>query len=179
MVAVLVVIAIILAVGLAFYATYGGLKVYKERILQRLAGVDARLRARHKAVNTFIDSAQSVMVNDEAIIFAVRKLIIEINKLPARWNNNKDRFRLENELDIKLNTLFTAAMKYPEIKSNVYLNKYLQEFINIQTMLQPCVVEYNNTLRAFKGLINSPIGQILAPQINIKCEFVEYYIPEN
>ena len=33
MVAVLVVIAIILAVGLAFCATYGGLKVYKERIL--------------------------------------------------------------------------------------------------------------------------------------------------
>ena len=80
---------------------------------------------------------------------------------------------------VKLNTLFTAAMKYPEIKSNVYLNKYLQEFINIQSLLQPYVVEYNKTLKAFKGLINSPIGQILAPAMRIKCDFVEYYIPEN
>ena len=179
MIAVLILITISLAVGLAFYATYCGLKIHKELILQRLAGVDARLRARHKAVNAFIDAAQTVMVQDEAIIFAVRKTIIDINKLPIRWNNNKDRFNLENDLDIKLNTLFTAAMKYPEIKSNVYLNKYLQDFINIQSLLQPYVVEYNKTLKAFKGLINSPLGQILAPAMRIKCDFVEYYIPEN
>lgn len=177
MVVVLLLIAFILAIGLAFYGTYCGLKIHKDLILQRLAGVDARLRARQKAVMTFLDLAEKVMVNDETIIFAVRRGYIAINKLPPRWNNNKERFQLENDMDIKLNTLFTSAMKYPEMKTNVYLQKSLQEFINIQTMLKPCVDEYNKTLRTFKSLIASPMGQILAPSMHIKCEFVEYYIP--
>jgi len=178
MIIVLILLIMILIVGLFFYGTYFGLLTYKELILKTLAGVDARLMSRQKAVITFIDAAQDIMVKEEALIYKIRKIIIDINQLPKRWNNNEDRFKLENQLDIELNTLFTEALKYPNIQNNVYLNKYLQDFINIQTLLTPAVKEFNQTLRTYKSLINSPIGQILAPKMHIQCSFVEYYIPQ-
>ena len=178
MIIIMILLIIILIVGILFYGTYFGLLTYKNLILKKLAAVDARLNGRQKAVLTFIDAAQDTMKKEEALIYKIRKIIIDINQLPKRWNNNEDRFKLENQLDIELNTLFTSALNYPNIKSNIYLSKYLQDFVDIQTLLPSAVKEFNETLRTYRGLINSPIGQFLAPKMNIKCSFVEYYIPQ-
>ena len=178
MIVLLILLIIILIVGIMFYATYFGLITYKDLILKKLAAVDARLIARQKAVITFIDAAFETMVHEQDLIYKIRKIITDINELPKRWNNNEDRFKLENQLDIELNTLFTAAMNNSNITNNIYLSKYMQNFINIQSLLPDAVKEFNETLRAYKSLINSPIGQILAPKMHIQCSFVEYYIPQ-
>jgi len=178
MILLIILLVIILLVGIIFYSTYFGLLSYKDLILKKLAAVDARLISRQKAVITFIDAAQEAMPNEADLIYNIRKIIISINELPKRWNNNEDRFKLENQLDIELNTLFTAALNNPNIQNNIYLSKYVQDFINIQSLLPSAVKEFNETLRAYKSLINSPIGQFLVPKMNISCSFVEYYIPQ-
>lgn len=178
MIVIIMFLILILIVGILFYGTYFGLLTYKDLILKKLAAVDARLTGRQKAVITFIDAAQETMPQEEDLMYKIRKIIVEINELPKRWNNNEDRFKLENQLDIELNTFFTLAIKNPNVQNNIYLNKYLQDFIDAQTILPSAVKEFNETLRAYKSLINSPIGQILAPKMHIKCSFVEYYIPD-
>ncbi len=178
MIIIIMFLVIILIIGILFYGTYFGLLTYKDLILKKLAAVDARLMGRQKSVLVFLDAAQETMQSEEELFYTIRKIITEINELPKRWNNNEDRFKLENQLDVELNTLFNTALKNQNIKSNVYLSKYLQDFIDSQLILPSAVKEFNETLRAYKNLINSPIGQILAPKMHINCSFVEYYIPE-
>lgn len=178
MIILLILLMIVLFAGILFYGTYFGLYIYKDLILKKLAAVDARLISRQKSVVTFIDAAQEVMVHEQDLIYKIRKIITDINKLPKKWNNNEDRFKLENQLDVELNTLLNAALNNPNIKNNIYLSNYVQDFITIQSLLPNAVKEFNETLRTYKSLINSPIGQILAPKMRIQCSFVEYYIPQ-
>ena len=128
MIIAIILLIIILIVGILFYGTYFGLLTYKDLILQKLAAVDARLTGRQKSVITFLDAAQDIMQSEEELFYRIRKIIVELNELPKRWNNNEDRFKLENQLDIELNTLFNLAIKNPNIQNNIYLNNYLQDF---------------------------------------------------
>lgn len=178
MIIIIFLLIIILIVGILFYGTYFGLLMYKDLILKKLAAVDSRLMNRQKSVLSFLDATQSTLADQEELFYRIRKLIIDINELPKKWNNNEDRFKLENQLDIELNTLFNLAFKNPKITNDIYLKKYLQDFIAIQSILPPAIKEFNETLQAYKTLINSPFGQILAPKLRINCSFVEYYIPE-
>jgi len=177
MIILIIVLISILIVGIMFYGTYFGLLMYKDLILKKLAAVDARLTNRQKSVLSFLDATQSTLENEEELYYRIRTIITDINNMPKKWNNNEDRFKLENQLDIELNTLFNLAFTNPKIKNDVYLQRYLQDFIAIQSLLPSAIKEYNETLQAYKTLINSPFGQILAPKLRITCSFVEYYIP--
>lgn len=178
--AVLIGILIILgSVGLFIYPVYLGLYTHKDLILKRLAGVDALLQKRQVAVMRIIDMIEDSLPEQAQLIFDVKNIIFQIKKLPFKWNNNEERFKLENELDTKLGTFFDILMNTQKIYSNIYYQKEIDQFIAIQAALINAVKEFNKTLAYYKSLINSPIGQIMAPKMHISCKFVPYYIPEN
>lgn len=168
-----------LIIFLIFYPVYLGLITHKDLILKKLAAVDALLINRHMLVSKIIDATEDIMIKETAIIQKVKKLIIDLNKLKMKWNNNEDRFKLENALDVELDIFLTAAMQYPQIKNDIYLDKTINDFILTQTLLINAINDYNITLKNYKVLIDSPPGLILTPILKIKCNFVPYYIPKN
>lgn len=164
---------------LIFYPVYLGLITHKELILKKLAAVDALLINRHTLITKIIEATEDLMIDETATVQKVKKILFNLNKLKMKWNNNEERFKVQNELDIELDTFLTAAMQYPKIKNDIYLERTINDFILTQTLLMSAINEYNATLKNYRMLINSPPGTILSPMLKIKCNFIPYYIPKN
>lgn len=175
---ILVAILILLFIlAIFFYPVYLGLYTHKDLILKRLASVDALLKKRQIAVLRVIDMVEEALPEQAVLISEIKNIIFDIKKLKYRWDNNEDRFLLENQLDTKLGTFLDIVMKTPNIYSNIYIQKEVNNFINVQGALITSVKSFNETLAVYKSLINSAAGKILAPKMRIKCNFIPYYVP--
>jgi LemA protein len=124
MVAVIVVVALLVLVGLFFWIGFNGLVKRRNQVDNAWSQIDVQLKRRHDLIPNLVETVKGYAAHERGTFEAVTNA--RANAINAQ--SPQDQAQAENVLSGALKSLFAVAEAYPDLKAN-------QNFLNLQEEL--------------------------------------------
>ena len=124
MVAVIVIVALLVLVGLFFWIGFNGLVKRRNQVDNAWSQIDVQLKRRHDLIPNLVETVKGYAAHERGTFGAVTNA--RANAINAQ--SPQDQAQAENVLSGALNSLFAVAEAYPDLKAN-------QNFLNLQEEL--------------------------------------------
>ena len=124
MIAVIVIVAIVVIVGLFFWLGYNSLVKRRNQVDNAWSQIDVQLKRRHDLIPNLVETVKGYAAHERGTFEAVTQA--RANAINAQ--SPADQAQAENVLSGALKSLFAVAEAYPDLKAN-------QNFLNLQEEL--------------------------------------------
>jgi LemA protein len=123
-VAIIIVIAVVVLIGLYVMVTYNGLVGLKNKVDNGWAQIDVQLRRRYDLIPNLVETVKGYAAHEKGTLEAV----IQARNNAMSASGPAEQAAAENVITGALRSLFALSEAYPDLKAN-------QNFLNLQEEL--------------------------------------------
>lgn len=162
MIALLIVVAVVVVLGLMLAGTYNRLVGLRQNTGQAFADIDVQLKQRQDLIPNLVETVKGYASHERGTLEAVA----QARAAAASAGTIEDRVNAENALSGALRQLFAVSEAYPDLKANANFMQLQAELGDIENKLAAArrffnnaVAEYNASIQQFPAvLIAGPFG---------------------
>jgi LemA protein len=170
MIAVWIVIAIIVVLGLFLWATYNGLVTLKVRVDEAWSDITVQLKRRLDLIPNLVNSVKGYAAHESGVFEKVTEA--RANALNAK--GVKETAAAENQFEGALKSLFAVAEAYPDLKANQNFLQLQQELVDTEDKIQAARRFYNGGVRDLNTKVQVFPNNVFAGMLGFKQrEFFE------
>lgn len=171
-IALIVIIAVVVLVGLFFWATYNGLVKLNVRVEEAWSDITVQLKRRADLIPNLVESVKGYAAHEKGVFQEVteaRAAVIEATKKgPA------ETAKAENQFEGALKSLFAVAEAYPDLKANQNFIQLQNELVDTEDKIQASRRFYNAGVRDLNTKIQTFPNNLIAGSLGFtKREFFE------
>jgi LemA protein len=123
-VAIIIVVAVVVLIGLYVMVTYNGLVGLKNKVDNGWAQIDVQLRRRYDLIPNLVETVKGYAAHEKGTLEAV----IQARTTAMAASGTAEQAQAENMITGALRQLFALSEAYPDLKAN-------QNFLNLQEEL--------------------------------------------
>lgn len=146
-----VLIALVVIVGLAFMITYNGLVGLRNKIEAAYAQIDVQLNRRHDLIPNLVETVKGYAKHESGTLEAV----IQARNMAMSANTIEDKAQAENVISGALKSIFALSEAYPDLKANTNFQQLQAELSSTEDRIAYARQYYNDNVRAYNTKIQS------------------------
>jgi len=146
-----ILIALIVIVGLAFMFTYNGLVGLRNKIEAAYAQIDVQLNRRHDLIPNLVETVKGYAQHESGTLEAV----IQARNSAMAANTIEDKAQAENVISGALKSIFALSEAYPDLKANANFQQLQAELSSTEDRIAYARQFYNDNVRAYNTKIQS------------------------
>ena len=178
MIAMLVLLAVIVVVGLWVMGLYNGLVGSRNEVKNSWSQIDVQLKRRHDLIPNLVEAVKGYMGHERGTLEAVtkaRQQAVDLSSASA-----EDRAKVENALSQTLRSLFAVAEAYPDLKANQNFLALQEELTATENKISFARQYYNDAVLRLNNRIQMFPSSIIAGAFNFQMEqFFQVDAPED
>jgi LemA protein len=144
MIAILVILAIVVVLGLMLLGVYNRLVALRQTANQSFADIDVQLQQRHDLIPNLVETVKGYATHERGTLEAVTNA----RNAASSARTVDEKVQAENMLTGALRQLFAVAEAYPDLKANT-------NFLQLQSEL----ADIENKLAAARRFFNNAVGE--------------------
>ena len=146
-----ILIALVVIVGLAFMFTYNGLVGLRNKIEAAYAQIDVQLNRRHDLIPNLVATVKGYAAHESGTLEAV----IQARNMAMSANSIEDKAAAENVITGALKSVFALSEAYPDLKANTNFQQLQTELSSTEDRIAYARQYYNDNVRAYNTKIQS------------------------
>ena len=143
MLAVWIILAVVVVIGLFFWATYNGLVTLRVRVDEAWSDINVQLKRRIDLIPNLVETVKGYATHESGVFTAVTEA--RANVMNAK--GVKETAAAENQFEGTLKSLFAVAEAYPELKANQNFSELQAELVDTEDKIQASRRFYNGGVR--------------------------------
>lgn len=172
MIALLVIVALLVIIGLFLWSTYNRFIVLRNRVQEAWSDIEVLLKRRYDLIPNLVEIVKGYASHErntlEAVIKA-RNMAMATNKASI-----EEQAKSENILSGTLKSLFALSENYPDLKANVNFLELQRELVDTENKIQASRRFYNANVLSLNTKIELFPSNIVANMFNFeKKKFFE------
>ncbi len=143
--ALIIIIAVVVLVGLFFWATYNGLVKLNVRIQEAWSDITVQLKRRADLIPNLVESVKGYAAHEKGVFKEVTEARAAV--LAATSKGPIETAKAENQFESALKSLFAVAEAYPQLRANENFLQLQQELVDTEDKIQASRRFYNGGVR--------------------------------
>lgn len=164
MAVLIVLIALVVVLVLAFVSIYNGLVRLNVRTDEAWSDVNVQLKRRYDLIPNLVNSVKGYAKHESSVFEKVTEA--RANALNAK--GLADQAKAENQIEGALKSLFAVAESYPDLKANQNFMQLQDELVDTEDKIQASRRFYNGLVRDFNSKRQVFPTNILAGMLGFK-----------
>jgi LemA protein len=170
MIAVIVIVAIVVIIGLFFWLGYNSLVKRRNQVDNAWSQIDVQLKRRHDLIPNLVETVKGYAAHERGTFEAVTQA--RANAINAQ--SPADQAQAENVLSGALKSLFAVAEAYPDLKANQNFLNLQEELTSSEDRVAYARQYYNDSVLSYNTQIQKVPTVVLAGMFNFeKREFFD------
>jgi LemA protein len=170
MIAVIVIVAIVVVIGLFFWLGYNGLVKRRNQVDNAWSQIDVQLKRRHDLIPNLVETVKGYAAHERGTFEAVTQA--RANAINAQ--SPAEQAQAENVLSGALKSLFAVAEAYPDLKANQNFLNLQEELTSAEDRVAYARQYYNDSVLSYNTQIQKFPTVVLAGMFNFeKREFYD------
>lgn len=170
MLALWIIIAVVVVIGLFVWATYNGLITLRVRVDEAWSDIKVQLKRRIDLIPNLVETVKGYAKHEKAVFTDVTEARASMMKAKGV----KETAAAENMLEGALKSLFAVSEAYPDLKANQNFVELQQELVDTEDKIQASRRFYNSGVRDLNTKIQTFPQNVVAKLFNFQNrEFFE------
>jgi len=162
MLVVWIILAVVVVIGLFFWATYNGLVTLRVRVDEAWSDINVQLKRRIDLIPNLVETVKGYATHESGVFTAVTEA--RANVMNAK--GVKETAAAENQFEGTLKSLFAVAEAYPELKANQNFSELQAELVDTEDKIQASRRFYNGGVRDLNTKIQTFPANVVASMFN-------------
>ena len=172
--AVIIIVALIVIIGIFVWATYNGLQTLKVRVDEAWSDITIQLKRRADLIPNLVNSVKGYAAHESEVFESVTQARAAV----MGASTVKETAVAENQFEGALGRLFAVAEAYPQLRATENFQQLQTELVDTEDKIQAARRFYNNGVRDFNTKQTLFPGNIIAKQFHFtQREFFEVADP--
>lgn len=169
---IVVLVAVVVVIGLFFWATYNGLVKLNVRVQEAWSDITVQLKRRADLIPNLIESVKGYAAHESGVFEAVTAARTAV--LSAAQQGPEATAKAENQFEGALKSLFAVAENYPQLRANENFLQLQNELVDTEDKVQAARRFYNGGVRDLNTKIQMFPTNVIAGMLGfVKREFFE------
>ncbi|RXJ87742.1 LemA family protein [Arcobacter sp. CECT 8985] len=155
---------IIFIIGLILYRSYTNIISNKNFLDAAYANVDVQLKKRYDLIPNILTIAKKYMEYEKNVLLDITNIRTKLEKNYKESDDNKnikERFKLEDQLDLKMKELNISLENYPDLYSHKLLIEAQQSYSEVERNISAARRNYNQSIAYLKNSIEIYPGKFI------------------
>lgn len=171
-VAVLVIVAIVVLLGIVLAAMYNSLVRRRNQVDNSWSQIDVQLKRRHDLIPNLVEAVKDYMAYEQETLSRVTEA--RAAAVAAGGRGPEAQARAEGALTETLRSLFAVAENYPELKANQNVMSLQEELTATENKISFARQFYNDSVLTYNNKIQTVPTNVIASLFNFtRREFFE------
>lgn len=171
-IALIAIIAVVVLIGLFFWATYNGLVKLNVRVDEAWGDIAVQLKRRADLIPNLVESVKGYAAHEKGVFEAVTQARAAM--LDATAQGPEATAKAENQFEGALKSLFAVAEAYPQLKANENFLQLQNELVDTEDKIQASRRFYNGGVRDLNTKVKMFPANMIAGMLGFKeREFFE------
>ena len=171
-IALIAIIAVVVLIGLFFWATYNGLVKLNVRVQEAWSDITVQLKRRADLIPNLIESVKGYAAHEKGVFEAVTEARTAV--LGATQQGPAAAAKAENQFEGALKSLFAVAENYPQLRANENFLQLQNELVDTEDKIQASRRFYNGGVRDLNTKVKMFPANMIAGMLGFKeREFFE------
>ena len=145
MVALLVLVAIVVVVGLLFVGAYNRLVALSQRVNQAFADIDVQLKQRHDLLPNLVETVKGYAAHERGTLDEV----VKARNAAMTAQGPAQQAAAENMLSGALRQLFALSEAYPDLKASANFQQLQAELTDLENKIAAARRFFNNAVQEY------------------------------
>lgn len=160
LIALIVIVAIVLIVGLWYVATRNGMIASRNRVDESWSGIDVQLKRRHDLVPNLVETVKGYATHEQKVFENVTKARADAMSAQSVQNTAQ----AESGLNRSLADLRAVAEQYPDLRATENFQQLSRNLSELEDEIQASRRIYNSNVQSFNTKIQQFPNSIVANQ---------------
>lgn len=170
MIALWIIVAIVVIVGIFLWATYNSLVTLRVRVDEAWSDINVQLKRRLDLIPNLVETVKGYAKHESSVFDDVTQA--RANVLGA--SGVKETAAAENQFEGALKSLFAVAEAYPDLKANQNFLELQRELVDTEDKIQASRRFYNSGVSSLNTKVQTFPANIVAGMFGFKNhEFFE------
>ena len=165
--------AVVVLVGVGWFAIYNGLVRKKQACRESWADVDVELKRRHDLIPNLVNVVKGYASHESGVLTEVTKL--RDQAVADQSGSQQGRAKAESLLGAGVGKLMIRAEAYPDLKASDNFLQLQKELSETETRIERSRRFYNANVREFQIGCQSFPSSIVASMNNYRVEDYEFF----
>lgn len=166
------IIAVVVLIGLFFWATYNGLVRLNVRVEEAWSDITVQLKRRADLIPNLIETVKGYAAHEKGVFEAVTKARAAV--IEATSKGPEAAAKAENQFEGALKSLFAVAEAYPQLRANESFAQLQSELVDTEDKIQASRRFYNGGVRDLNTKVQMFPTNLVAGMLGFqKREFFE------
>lgn len=155
---------IIFVIGLILYRSYSNIISNKNFGDAAYANIDVQLKKRYDLIPNILTIAKKYMDHEKNVLVDITNIRTKLERNYKENDNNKniqERFKLEDELDLKMKKLNISLENYPDLYSHKLLIEAQQSYSEVERNISAARRNYNQSIAYLRNSIEIYPGKLI------------------
>lgn len=171
-IALIAIIAVVVLIGLFFWATYNGLVKLNIRVDEAWSDITVQLKRRADLIPNLVESVKGYAAHEKGVFEAVTEARSAV--INATSQGPAATAKAENQFESALKSLFAVAEAYPQLKANENFLQLQNELVDTEDKIQASRRFYNGGVRDLNTKVKMFPANMIAGMLGFKeREFFE------
>lgn len=171
-IALIAIVAVVVLIGLFFWATYNGLVKLNIRVDEAWSDITVQLKRRADLIPNLVESVKGYAAHEKGVFQAVTEARTAM--LGATQKGPAETAKAENQFEGALKGLFAVAEAYPQLKANENFLQLQNELVDTEDKIQASRRFYNGGVRDLNTKVKMFPANMIAGMLGFKeREFFE------
>ena len=158
MIAVWIIIAVVVVIGIFIWATYNSLVTLRVRVDEAWSDITVQLKRRLDLIPNLIETVKGYAQHEKSVLESVTKARSDAMNAQGVAETAK----AENQLEGTLKSLFAVAESYPDLKASDNFVELQKELVDTEDKIQASRRFYNNGVMSLNTKIQMFPSNIVA-----------------
>ena len=145
MVALIVLVAIVVVLGLLLVGAYNRLVALRQNVNEAFADIDVQLRQRHDLIPNLVETVKGYAAHERGTL----EDVIKARNVAMAAQGPAQQAAAENMLSGALRQLFALSESYPDLKANASFQQLQAELTDIENKIAASRRFFNNTVSEY------------------------------
>ena len=164
MLAIWIILAVVVVIGIFLWATYNSLVTLRVRVDEAWSDINVQLKRRLDLIPNLVETVKGYAKHESGVFEAVTEA--RANVINA--NGPKDTAAAENQFEGALKSLFAVAEAYPDLKANQNFVELQRELVDTEDKIQASRRFYNSGVTGLNTKVQTFPANIVAAMFSFK-----------
>ncbi|NCU31034.1 LemA family protein [Candidatus Saccharibacteria bacterium] len=171
-IALLAIVAVVVLIGVFFWATYNGLVKLNIRVDEAWSDITVQLKRRADLIPNLIETVKGYAAHEKQVFEDVTKARTAV--LDATQHGPAATAKAENQFESTLKSLFAVAEAYPQLRASENFQQLQAELVDTEDKIQASRRFYNGGVRDLNTKVKMFPNNLIAGMLGFKeREFFE------
>ncbi len=160
LIALIVIVAIVLIVGLWYVATRNGIIASRNRVDESWSGIDVQLKRRHDLIPNLVETVKGYATHEQQVF----ENVTEARSKAMASTGVEDTAQTESALTRAMADLRAVAENYPDLKATENFQQLSRNLSELEDEIQASRRIYNSNVQSYNTKIQQFPASIVANQ---------------